>query len=91
MLRFGLALIALAGCATGPASPPAQADRAGQEAACGAVVAAHEGVGPDQVQVSWERATPEGTDVFAVRSPESLHTCEVDARSRVLEILHPEE
>ena len=51
MLRFGLALIVLAGCVTGPASRPVQADRAGQEAACRAVVAAHEGVGQDEVQV----------------------------------------
>ena len=83
MLRFGLALIVLAGCVTGPADRPVQADPRRAGGRLRAVVAAHEGVGQDEVQVSWEqRTTPEGTDVFAVRSPQSLHICEVDARSR---------
>jgi hypothetical protein len=63
--------------------------RAGQEAACAAVVAPHEGVTVKAVTATWERVTPEGIAVVAVQSPGAVHTCEVDAALRVRAVEHP--
>jgi hypothetical protein len=53
------------------------------------VVAPHEGVAVDAVTATWERVTPEGIAVVAVRSPGAVHTCEVDAALRVRAVEHP--
>jgi alkylhydroperoxidase family enzyme len=83
------AAVVLAGCAeTRIAADPA-AVRAAQEQACAAVVAPHEGVPVSAVTATWDGATPEGLSVVSVRSPESVHSCEVDDALRVRRVLHP--
>ena len=77
----------LAACAT-PA--PETPDRAGQERACAAIVGAHVGMSADTVPVEWDGATADGTAIVTVGPAGRVHTCEVDAGLRVLEVLHPD-
>jgi hypothetical protein len=41
------------------------------------------------VTANWDRVTPDGIAVVAVRSPGAVHTCEVDAALRVWAVEHP--
>jgi len=86
---LGLAA-ALAGCAAAPQrSGEAQGDPAAQEAACLGAVAAHVGRPEAEVSVAVRETTPEGVSVYEARDGTRLHLCEVDARARVLRLLHP--
>jgi hypothetical protein len=81
-----LACLLVAACA-----PPAPApDREAQQRACAAIVGPHVGMQPDAVPVAWDHATPEGTAIVRIGPPGRVHTCEVNADLRVLEVLHPE-
>jgi hypothetical protein len=83
------AAVLLAGCAGTAAGPDEAAVRAGQERACAAVVAPHEGVPVSAVAATWDGVTPEGLAVVTARSPEAVHTCEVDPALGVRRVLHP--
>lgn len=95
MRGIGLIVLAaaLAGCGDEVVTeaPPAEIDHAAQEAACAAAVAAHAGLGLEAVTPEWTGVTDTGTDIVFVRHGGTLHTCEVDAGGRVLELQHPEE
>ncbi len=84
----------LAGCGgaeTVTGAPGAGGDRAAQEQACVVAVAAHTGLPPEAVSPEWTGITDTGTDIFFVHHGSTLHTCEVDAAARVLELQHPDE
>jgi len=88
--RAIVACVALAACAEAPATAPGP-DRAAQEAACDAVVAAHVGLAPDAVATAWRETGTDGIAVFEARDGSRLHLCEVDAAGRVLRLDHPRE
>jgi hypothetical protein len=97
MRYFGVIVLAagLAGCGGGDEVvtelPESGGDRAVQEAACAAAVAAHTGLGLEAMAPEWTGVTDTGTDVVFVRHGSTLHTCEVDAAAQVLELQHPDE
>jgi hypothetical protein len=85
MRRLAL-ILALAACA----QPAPEADRDEQVRACAAIVGPHVGMSPDAVPATWDHPTPEATAIVLVGPPGRVHTCEVDARLQVLEVLHPD-
>jgi hypothetical protein len=97
MRIIGLIVLAgaLAGCGgdedVTADAPDATIDRALQERACADAVAAHTGQPLDAMAPEWTGLTDTGTDIVFVRHAGSLHTCEVDATGRVLELQHPQE
>ena len=86
--RVAAACLALAACAEAP-PPPAGPDRAAQEAACAAAVAAHVGLPAEAVATVWRETGPDGVAVFEARDGNRLHLCEVSVAGRVSRIEHP--
>lgn len=71
--------------------PPDTAGHAAQERACAEAVAGHTGLPLEAVAPEWTGVTDTGTDVVFVHHGGTLHTCEIDAAGRVLELRHPQE
>ena len=85
--------VGLAGCGDADVSeaPPAEVDHGAQEQACADAVAAHTGLPFEAMAPEWTGITDTGTDIVFVHHGATLHTCEVDAEGRVLELQHPVE
>ena len=93
MRVFGLVVLGLAGCAAQPDA--AGPDRSVLVAACQVAVAAHVGKARDAVTAEWSGTTPAGMGLVTVSDAqgagaERVHTCEVTADLRIVEVLHPE-
>jgi hypothetical protein len=82
-----IAALALTACTQATPQP----DHAAQMRACAAIVGPHVGMAADTVPAAWDHLTPEGTAIVTVGPAGRVHTCEVDGRLRVLEVLHPDQ
>ena len=71
--------------------PPDTAGHAMQERVCAEVVAEHAGLPVAVMAPEWTGVTDTGTDIVFVHHGGTLHTCEIDAAGRVLELRHPQE
>jgi hypothetical protein len=88
----GLAMLALAGCAFGPA-PVAGTDPASAVAACAAATAAHVGKPVEAVSAAWDGPTPDGGGTVTVTDAaagagERVHRCTVRADGSVAALSH---
>jgi hypothetical protein len=88
----GLAALALAGCAAGPA-PVASLDPSAAAAACAAAIAAHVGKPVEAVSAVWDGPTPGGGGTVTVTDAaagtgERVHRCTVRADGSVAALSH---
>lgn len=70
---------------------PDAADHAAQAQICAEAVAEHAGLPIAAMAPEWTGSSDTGTDIIAVHHGDTLHTCEIDAAGRVLELQHPRE
>lgn len=90
----GLVAIAalLAACAADDAVTASDAtDHASQERICAETVAEHARLPLAAMAPEWTGSSDSGTDIVAVHHGGTLHTCEIDAAGRVLQLQHPQE